>query len=305
MSERRKASAKNKTIAYIAAALIHIVIIGAMLVNFSTKHKKVEAVDADEIAETIKATTIDESQIKDQQKKLKDAERERQRKKELERQRLERLKKETEQEQQKIEDLKKKQELEQEKAAELEKQRKEIALKKKQEEEKRKKEEEKRKKLEAERKKEEARQKKLAEEKRLKELERIEQETRELEAQRRLNESLAAEEAFLAEQRAKQRATTLMGKYSALIKEKVGRYRTIAPDFESWRVTKVNVKLSPSGDVKSVRIINSSGNVRYDRSVETAIYQASPLPIPSFVEDPEVNEQFQNLNLNFDMKGLR
>jgi hypothetical protein len=38
--------------------------------------------------------------------------------------------------------------------------------------------------------------------------------------------------------------------------------------------------------------------------VETAIYQASPLPIPSAAEDSGVNEKFQNLNLNFDMSGL-
>jgi len=275
-------------IAYIATGLVHAVIIGALLFNFTSKRETVDAAYAEKV-DVVKATTIDESEIKKQQDKLKQKERDKQREKERERKRLEDLKKKSEQEQKRIEELKNRQKLEQKKAEELEQQRKTIALKKQQEE------------AERKRKAEEARKKKIAEDKR--KLARIEREQQEIEKQRRLNESLAAEEAFIAEQRAKQRATTLLSKYSALIKQKVARYRTISPDFERWRTTKVNVKLSPSGDVESVRIVKSSGDVRYDRSVETAIYQSTPLPIPSVAEDVEVNKLFQDLNLDFPMPG--
>jgi len=277
-------------IAYIATGLVHAVIIGALLFNFTSKRETVDAAYAEKV-DVVKATTIDESEIKKQQDKLKQKERDKQREKERERKRLEDLKKKSEQEQKRIEELKNRQKLEQKKAEELEQQRKTIALKKQQEE------------AERKRKAEEARKKKIAEDKRRAELARIEREQQEIEKQRRLNESLAAEEAFIAEQRAKQRATTLLSKYSALIKQKVARYRTISPDFERWRTTKVNVKLSPSGDVESVRIVKSSGDVRYDRSVETAIYQSTPLPIPSVAEDVEVNKLFQDLNLDFPMPG--
>ena len=48
MSERRKRSkASTKTIAYIGAGLVHIVIIAAMLFNFTSKTETVDAVDAD------------------------------------------------------------------------------------------------------------------------------------------------------------------------------------------------------------------------------------------------------------------
>lgn len=299
MSERRnKLSKQNRTKAYIAAGLVHVVIIGLMLFNFSAKRETVDAADADKI-DVVKARMVDDAQIKQEQDKIKKRERDKKREQERERKRLEDLKKKSKAEEKRLEELKKKKVDEQKKADELEKQRKEIALKKQKEEDKRKKDEAERKK-----KADEARKKKEADKKRKEENERIKREERELESQRRLNESLAAEEAFIAEQQAKQRATTLMGKYTALITEKVNAVRTISPNFERWRVTKVNVKLSPSGDVKSVRIVKSSGNVQYDRSVETAVRKASPLPIPSVADDAEVNKLFQDLNISFDMSEL-
>jgi len=299
MSERRtRSQSKNRTIAYVAAGLVHALIIAALLVNFTSDPEPIDAAFAEKV-DVVKATTVDESEIKRQQDKLKQEDREKQRKKELERKRLEQLKKDTAQEQKKIEDLKKKQKLEQDRAVELENQRKAIALKKQQEEEKRRLE-----KIEQQRKDKLAADKRERERLEREELERIKREEQELLAQQQMNQLLAQEEAFLAEQRAKERATTLLAKYTALITEKVKRYRTISPDFERWRTTTMNVKLSSSGAVQSVRIVKSSGSDRYDRSVETAIYQASPLPIPAAADDPGVNREFQNLNISFDMSGL-
>lgn len=299
MSERRsRISSKNRTVAYLAAGLVHAAIIGALVFNFASKPKPIEAAFADKV-DVVKATTVDESDIQAQQDKLKREEREKQRKKEQDRKRLEQLKKQSELEKKKIEDLKKTQEREKQKAEKLEAERKAIALKKQQEEAKRKQEE-----IERKRREKLAAEKREQELKRQEELDRIAREERELEALRQMQERIAAEEAFMAEQRAKERATTLLGKYTALIKEKVSRYRTISPDFERWRTTTMNVKLSSSGDVLSVHIVKSSGSQRYDRSVETAIYQASPLPIPAAAEDPGVNRQFQNLNIIFDMTGM-
>ena len=72
MSKRRKAGAANRVMAYIAAAVVHLLLIGALFFNFTKDddHEIVEAFDAEKI-DTIKASVIDESQIKDQREKLK------------------------------------------------------------------------------------------------------------------------------------------------------------------------------------------------------------------------------------------
>lgn len=313
MSQRRKLGAKkNRTIAYIAAGLVHLLILGAMLFNFTSKHESIEA-DFAEKVDIVKATTVDESQIKQQQNKLKQADEAKKRRERLEQERLEKLQRDSAKEEKTIEELKKKQEVEKEKTVLLENERKAIALKKQQEleqeklaAEKRKREAQERERIEKERERKEklAAEKKAQQRLKQQELDRIEAEEKELLASQEMNRMLQEEEAMLAAQRAAQRATTLRAKYAALIQEKVRRYRTISPDFERWRTNTVNVKLSSSGEVLSVRTIKSSGNVRYDRSVETAIYQASPLPIPSVAEDSDVNKMFRDLNLSFDMTGM-
>ena len=295
MNERRnRTRAKNRTVAYIATGVVHAAIIGALFVNYSSKTTTIDAAYADKV-DVVKATTVPESQIQDQQDKLKKIERDKKRKQNQQRKDLEKLKEQSELEKKRIDDLQKQQKVEKEKTAKLESERKAIALKKQQEEAKRKNEL-----LEQKRKDELATKKKKQQE----ELNRIQREEQELEAQRRMNESIAAEESLIADRLAKQRATTLLGKYTALIKNKVNSERIISPDFERWRTATINVKLSPSGDVLSARTVKSSGSIRYDRSVETAIYQASPLPIPAEAEDPGVNRQFRNLNLIFDMTGV-
>ena len=59
----------------------------------------------------------------------------------------------------------------------------------------------------------------------------------------------------------------------------------------------MEARLIPGGEVTpgSVRVIRSSGNPAFDRSVVAAVYKASPLPVPS----GRLFEQFRNLGLNF------
>ncbi|MBT8114497.1 MAG: hypothetical protein KJP04_03910, partial [Arenicella sp.] len=221
MTDRHKSTdARNKTLGYVAAGVVHAVIIGALLINFSSKPKKVDA-DFAEKVDVVKATTVDESAIKQQQEMLLQAERERQREKQQEQKRVEDLKKQAEREKKRIKDLKVKQQQEQKKTQELERQRKQIALKRQREEEQRKQQEEERKqKQEAER------LRKIEQDRQREEAERIAAEQQALETQRLLNESIAAEEAFRAEQLARERTTTMIAKYTALIKQKVASVRT-------------------------------------------------------------------------------
>ena len=306
MSERRKQGAKrNKTVAYIGAALVHIVIIGAMVFNFSSKHESIDAAYAEKV-DVVKATTIDESQIKEQQDKLKKADAAKKRREAEERRRLEELRKKRVKEEDQIEELEKKKEIEKKEAERLEAKRKEIALKKQQEEEKAKKAKEKREREEKARKERErlAAEKKEQERLEKEELDRIEAEERELLAAQEMQRLIDEEEAMLAAQRAEQRTTTLLQKYTALIKDKVDRNRTILPDFERWRVATVIIKLSPQGDVLNTQIVQSSGSERYDRSVESAILKASPFPMPDRQTDPSANSLLQNIEYTFPMPGV-
>ncbi|MFT5136644.1 MAG: colicin import membrane protein [Arenicella sp.] len=266
--------------AYIAAGTVHALIIAGMVLNFTSKPKAIDGAYADKV-DVVKAALVEDTQIKKRKEKVENDELE----KNLQKQRdLERIAKKKLEAAKKIKD----EALAQAKRKAIElKKNKDLAKQKKDKKEKDKKEKDRKEKLERDK----------------AEAERLRREEQELEAQRQLNASIAAEEAFIAQQRAKQRTTTLVAKYTALITEKVQRLQSVAPGTELWRTTMVNVKLSSSGEVQSVRVVKSSGDERYDRSVETAIYQASPLPIPSTAEDPGVNRAFQDLNLNFDMSG--
>jgi len=307
MSNRRKAGAKNRIVAYSAAAVVHVLLIGALLFNFTNKNREtVVAHDAEKI-DTVKASLINESDIRDQQEKLKKQDRERERKKrekeKREREQLEKLKKQAQKEKDEIKKLKDQQKKEKEKAEELEKERKAIALKKKKEE-----------KEAAERKKkaEEARKKKAAQEKKRKAKEAEEKRKRDAEdAQRRekLRQELENEEAERmrreADLIAKERSTTLISKFFSGIKRKIELKRTVDPSFETWRKSVVDIKLSPSGEVLSVSTIESSGSAMYDQSVENAVYAASPFELPDQAEEPEAVKRLQNFELEVKHPSAR
>ena len=283
MNDRRnRTRVKNRTVAYIFAGLVHAAIIVALLVNFTSKPKVIHAADAEKVS-TIAARAVDEKQVQDQLNKIKKLESDKKLKEQKDLDRLKKLKQQRELEQQRIVDLKKENK---EKTAEnekLEEQRKVIALKKAQEEAKRKQQAEKRKKdAQVER----ERLAKVAADK----LQRVK--TEQAEAEQRLREQLAAEEAFFAEQQAMERTTTLLQKHMAMIIAKVESVRRVAPHFEIWRQTDVVIKVSPSGVVESVRTIKSSNSKEYDEAVETAVYQASPLPLPDQNAEPDANSQF-------------
>lgn len=58
----------------------------------------------------------------------------------------------------------------------------------------------------------------------------------------------------------------------------------------------VRVRLAPSGEVISATVARPSGNPAFDRSVENALYKASPLPLP---EDKGLYEHFREFELRF------
>ena len=102
------------------------------------------------------------------------------------------------------------------------------------------------------------------------------------EAQRRAEEArrkadaerLARELAATARQRA-------LAEYINLIRQKVRSNWILPPDLQGNPQAVFEVIQLPTGEVLSVRLKKSSGNVAYDTAVERAILKSSPLPLPT------------------------
>ncbi|MEY6431115.1 cell envelope integrity protein TolA [Thioalkalicoccus limnaeus] len=85
--------------------------------------------------------------------------------------------------------------------------------------------------------------------------------------------------------------------YVAAISDQVEREWVRPPGSPLDAACLVRVRLEPTGDVVagSVRVIEGSGDPAFDRSVITAIYRASPLPVPA---GPEF-ERFREFQFRF------
>ena len=145
----------------------------------------------------------------------------------------------------------------------------------------RKKAEELKRKAEADRKVEEARKQKAVEE------------ARRAEADSLLQQSLAAEE----REREERRVNGVVNQHVAIIRQRVKRY-WIRPttSSESGLQCTLRVNLIPSGDVKQVVVVKSSGNAIFDRSAESAVYKAAPFPIPT---DPKAAAALRDFQFIF------
>ena len=156
-----------------------------------------------------------------------------------------------------------------------------------------------------------AEERRLEEERRLLEEERRreeEEERQRQDAERQLAESLEAEErerrkAAEAEEREREeaarkaRALTAAEKYKLLIRQKVSRNWARPPGAQTGLQCTVRVRLVPSGDVLQVTVVKTSGDERFDRSVENAVYKASPLPLP---EERDLFEYFREIEFIFN-----
>ncbi|WP_430462015.1 TonB family protein [Thalassolituus sp. LLYu03] len=118
-----------------------------------------------------------------------------------------------------------------------------------------------------------------------------------------LLEQLAREQAAadeVAQQEAKKQAelaASMQANAVEAIRAKVESVWRYPPAVKPNMETEVHITLVPTGEVINVKILKGSGNAALDRSVEQAIYKASPLPVP---KDPRVFEKsFRNLVMKF------
>jgi colicin import membrane protein len=298
---------------FVYALLVHAALLGVLI--FSLDWSPTVKPSASGKKAPVQAMVVDSAKLESEIKRQKQQEDKKQREAQEKLKRLEQQAKEAEQkrkkEEKRVADLKLKAEADKKAAAE--RKRKQDAKKKAEAERKRKEEvkkkaeakrkEEEKKKAEAERKrKEEAKKKAEAERKRKEEAKKKAEAERKRkeEAQRKAVEQemqarLAAEQERMASQRrtAMQR---MIDEYVLYIREKVERRWIPPPDSGSGLSCTVEVRLIPSGEVIDAQIVRSSGNPVFDRSVEAAVFKASPLPVPS---DVEVMEKFRTIRFEF------
>jgi colicin import membrane protein len=240
----------------------------------------------------VQATIVDQAALDKEIKKLKAAEDKKRKQKEAEE------KKKKAEAKRKADEKKRKAEAKR-KAAEKKKQ--EAAKKKRLAEEKKKKAaaekqrlaEEKKKKVEAEkqRKAEEAAKQAAAEKKRQAE----EAARKKAEAEKKKAEAAARQLELEAQYQAEQDLTEKQ-LIMAAIQQKVDRNWLRPPGTPQNLSCEVRVRLGANGSVLLVSIIKSSGDVGFDRSVESAVSKADPLPMPS---SPRLVSQFRDIRFVF------
>jgi colicin import membrane protein len=271
------------------AALMHLLLLALLVFSLDWTPKISHPPG---IKVPIDAQLVDQSQLDviaekkaDEQRKVEEARREEQRRIE------ERRKAEQEAKQKAEEAAKQKAEAERKRKADLE------AKKKAEQEAKLKAEAEAKKKAEADAKKKaeaEAKKKADAEAKKKAEAEakRKAEDARRREAEQALQQQLAAEQAGMEEARVQ----GVVAQYIGYIQERIQRSWLRPQGSPEGLSCVVQVSLIPGGEVARVQIVQSSGDALFDRSVETAVYKASPLPLPP---DAALFKHFRDLRLIF------
>jgi len=103
--------------------------------------------------------------------------------------------------------------------------------------------------------------------------------------------------AQLSAEQEQQRARSALEEYIPYIQQKVVRNWIRPPGSPEGLVCVVKVRLIPGGEVVGATVIQGSGDPVFDRSVESAVLKASPLPLP---EDPALFSYFREINFKFN-----
>ncbi|HEX9626789.1 MAG TPA: cell envelope integrity protein TolA [Acidiferrobacterales bacterium] len=260
---RRKSAGGYRAVVY--AVLVHLVVLALLVVSFRFTSQP-------EPPQVMQARVVEDDGARKEVERLR---REQEAKIQEELKRQEQLKRQ--------EELKAQQT--QRETAEAEKQRQAAETEAKRAAEQKRKQEEERKRQAAE-----------AEKKRQAEAQRKQEAERRQEAESALKQQLAAEEQELAQARAQ----TEIARYEALIRQKVERNWARPPGAPQGMECRVRVRLVASGEVLQATVVQSSGNAAFDRSVENAVYKASPLPIP---DDKTLFDYFRELEFKFRPEG--
>jgi colicin import membrane protein len=282
-----------------AAVAIHLLLLLVMFfgVNWTDDAKPLPAtpiVQAMVVDQTALDKELNKRKVAEDKKRRQEEAAEKKRLAEESRQKLEaENQRKAEEARKKVEAEKQRKAEEARKKVEAEKQRKAEEARKKVEAEKQRKAEEVRKKAEAEkqRKAEEARKKVEAEKQR-----KAEEAAREkVEAERKKAEAAARQLELETQYQAEQDLTEKRLIMTA-IQQKVERNWLRPPGIPENLSCEVRVRLGANGSVLLANVIKTSGNAGFDRSVESAVSKADPLPMPT---SPRLLPQFRDIRFVF------
>lgn len=105
---------------------------------------------------------------------------------------------------------------------------------------------------------------------------------------------------LVQKQQVTQRNRAVTEKYRHLILQSIAQQWIVPPELNKKLETKLMVKLAPGGMVLEVVIVKTSGNPVLDRSAQTAVYKASPLPVPK----NNLFNTFRQINLSVRPEGI-
>ncbi len=83
-------------------------------------------------------------------------------------------------------------------------------------------------------------------------------------------------------------------RYRAMIIQTISQNWLVPKGVDHNLSCRFRIAVTPNGQVLSVRLLKSSGNMVLDRSAQTAVMKASPLPVP---EDPVLFKEFRQFDL--------
>lgn len=273
----RELAARPRYLIY--AVLVHIAFFTVLVMSFEWTPTPVGSA-APEV-DIIEAVVIDETRIRAEQERLKQAEARKTAEEARKRDQLRKAEEARVREEQRLVQLKKEQEAARKAAEVAEKQaaeaKKQAEVAKKQ--------------VEAARKAEDAR--------RAEDARKAEEARKAAETARKAADAKRAEEAAATRERAA-REQSEVDKYVVIIKQKVERNWIKPVQWQGLRC-RVRVNLIPGGDVIDVKIVAGSGDALFDSSVEAAVRKALPLPVPS-ASDP-LFDRFRELEFVFNPQG--
>ncbi len=254
---------KNNPRFLVGAIVVHLFFLVLFGIGFHFKSSQRASTAA---PKTVEVTMIDERAVKKELDKLKKQQnRELRKKKDIEKKRIEKAKKLKQQQQKRLVEQKK----EKQRIVLLEKKEKEKKRKEKKERDRKAKAE----KLDRAQKEKELKEKMLAE----------------AEIMKKEQQAAALRQAELKKRQ------TIIDKYMNLIELKVYQHWIKPPAVSKGLVSELRVKLIPTGEVIDVQLSKSSGDAVYDKSVQTAVKRASPLPLPPAEEG--LFDTFRDLRL--------
>lgn len=124
-------------------------------------------------------------------------------------------------------------------------------------------------------------------------------------AQKLLQEQLASEERNLKlaaqEQQQSLQLQGVLDQYKSQIIAAISQYWVVPPETSPSIYCQLLIRVAPTGTVLSIELLRSSGDPVLDRSAQTAVRKASPLPVP---KDPKAFDNFRELRLTFRPEGI-